>query len=93
MSLFSGEVLKLVPVPVMVTALPMAPLVGENVIVCGTVTTKFVALIPDSPPTVTVMGPVVALTGTVVCSCVAVAAVTVATRPLNLTVLFAKVVL
>jgi hypothetical protein len=51
--------------PVIVTAAPSAPLVGEKAVIFG-VTTKFVELVTVPPGVVTATGPVVAATGTLV---------------------------
>jgi hypothetical protein len=61
--------------------------------IAGIVTVKFVADVPVTPPTATVITPVVAPVGTVVVIEVAVDAVTIAVVPLNCTVLLAAVVL
>jgi hypothetical protein len=55
-------------VPVIVTAVPVLPLVGENeeIVGAGTVTVKFVALVAVPPGVVTVILPVVAPVGTFV---------------------------
>jgi hypothetical protein len=74
-------------VPVIVAAVPAGPLVGERlVIVGGTVTVKLTPLLA-TPPTVTVTDPVVAPAGTVAVMLVAAQPVTVASVPLNRTVL------
>ena len=82
-------------VPVMVTVAPTAPLAGEKLVIVGsgTVTVKLVGEVVVKPPTVTSIAPVLAPTGTVTVKDVAVAAETVATTPLNLTVLLAEVAL
>jgi hypothetical protein len=55
-------------VPVIVTAVPVLPLVGENpeIVGAGIVTVKFVALVAVPPGVVTVILPVVAPVGTLV---------------------------
>jgi hypothetical protein len=55
-------------VPVIVTDVPVRPLVGENdeIVGAGTVTVKFVALVAVPPGVVTVIFPVVAPVGTLV---------------------------
>jgi len=90
--LFEAVALKWVPV--MVTEIPTGPIVGSKlVIVGGTVTVKELLLVAVEPPTVTVILPVLAPLGTVTTSWVVVAVETVATVPLNLTVLLVFVVL
>jgi hypothetical protein len=92
--LLAGVVLKFVPV--MVTVFVGNPDVGVKLAIVGSValtTVKFVADVPATPATATVIGPVVAPVGTVVVIEVAVDAETVAAVPLNFTVLFAAVVL
>lgn len=88
----AGALLKLEPV--IVTVAPIAPLVGEKLInngVCNTVKTE--VLVTVSPFTVIEIAPVVAPAGTVVVMLVAVEAVTIASVPLNLTMLLLAVVL
>jgi hypothetical protein len=82
-------------VPVIVTEVPTAPLVGVKleIVGAGVATEKLLALVAVKPFTVTVTGPVLAPAGTAVTSFVDVADVTVATVPLNLTVLLVLVVL
>jgi hypothetical protein len=80
------------PVPVMVTDVPVEPLVGVKLVMVGT-TEKFDDVDTVSLSTVTLTGPDVAPVGTVVTIVVLVALVTVAVVPLNLTVLLAAVVL
>ena len=92
--LFAGVALKFVPV--IVTEVPTAPLVGVKLVMVGVeavVTVKLVALVPVCPPTVTVIPPDVAPVGTDVVILVAALAVTVAVVPLNFTVLLAGVAL
>jgi hypothetical protein len=85
-------VLKLVPV--MMTEVPIGPLIGVKFVMVGKgPTTEKTALVAMLHPTVTVMVPVVAPEGTVVVIVVDVAAETAAVTPLNLTVLFRGVVL
>jgi hypothetical protein len=74
-------------VPVIVTAVPTTPLVGDSAVMAGaTVTVKGTPLLA-SPPTVTTTLPVVAPLGTGTVRLVADHAVGVAVTPLNLTVL------
>ncbi len=90
--LFAGVVLKLVPE--MVTVAPGAPVVGVNPVMVGVGSmVKFDAVVTVTPLTVIEIGPLVAPAGTNTVSVVEVAPVTVATTPLNRTVLFANVVL
>jgi hypothetical protein len=91
--LFAGVGSKLVPV--MVTELPIRPRAGLKLVIVGAVgeVTANAALVAVLPPTVTVTGPGVAPLGTAVTSCMALAELTVAATPLNLTVSFAPVVL
>ena len=85
---FAAVVSKLVPV--IVTAVPGVPMVGVNPVIVGApveaVTVNESILVAEPAGAVTVIGPVVAPEGTVVTICVAVAEVTVAVVPLNLTV-------
>jgi hypothetical protein len=84
--LLPGVALKFVPV--MVTVVPGNPLVGVKLeIAGGKATKKFEALVAVWIILSTVTGPVVAPAGTVVVMLVAVAAVTVAPVPLNITIL------
>jgi len=78
-----------------VTVAPTSPLVGVKVVIVGTsaVTVKLVLLVPVSEPTVTVIDPDVAPDGTVAVIDVEELEVTKAVVLLNLTVLFAGVVL
>ena len=89
--LLVGVVLK--SVPVIVTVVPMGPLVGEKEEMVGivTVTLKAVPLVVELQPTVTEIVPVVALVGTAVVILVEVLAVTTEVMPLNLTMLLADV--
>jgi hypothetical protein len=83
-------------VPVTVTEVPAAPVVGVKLAIVGapgTVTTKSVALVAVFPATVTVTLPVVAPLGTVVLIEPESDALTVALTPLNLTALLAGVAL
>ncbi len=94
--LLAAVVLKLVPV--MVTAVPTAPLPGVKllmvgVVVLAVVTVKLLDDVPVFVPTITVTFPVVAPVGTVVVIDVEVEAVTVAATPLNFTILLASNVL
>lgn len=88
-----GIVLK--PVPDKVTVEPIFPEVGERLLSVGPAGVSTVNINPVtlSSPTLTLTVPVVALTGTVTISCVAVALLTTALTPLNLTVFNAAVVL
>jgi hypothetical protein len=91
-ALLAGVVLKLVPV--IVTDVPAAPLVGvKPVIVGGGMTVKLLPLVTLLPLTMTVIAPVVAPLGTFATKCVVVADVIVAVVPLNLTVSFEMVAL
>jgi hypothetical protein len=75
-----------------VTAVPAVPIVGVKLVMVGApcdppeVTRKFVLLVPEPVNVVTPIGPVVAPVGTLATICVAVAEVTVAEAPLNVTV-------
>lgn len=92
--LLAGTVLKFVPV--MVTVLPIGPLDGVKLVMVGgkrAVTVKSATLVAVLPPTVTEIFPVVAPEGTDVVMLVAVLVITLATIPLNLTVLLFGVVL
>lgn len=91
--LLAGVVLKFVPV--MITLVVTAPFAGVKLVIEGNVvdTVKFPALVVVLVPTVTVIFPVEAPTGTDVVMLVAVLAVTTAVVPLNVTMLFAGVVL
>jgi hypothetical protein len=75
-------------VPVIVTAVPAAPIVGVKLVMLGasvpTVNGVLLETVPDG--VVTEINPVVAPTGTVVEICVGVDEVTTAVVPLNLTV-------
>src|SRR5580765_906009 len=73
-------------VPVIVTDVPTAPVVGERLVMLGTVTVKLTPLLAD-PPTVTTTLPVVAPAGTGTMMLVADQLVGVAAVPLNFTVL------
>lgn len=70
--------------PLIVTLAPAGPLVGEKLVIRGA-TTKFAALVAVPPAVVTLMGPVVALAGTVAVIWVLEFTVNVAAVPLNLT--------
>ena len=90
--LFAGVVLKLVPL--IVTGVPTAPLVGLKPVKVGDGNTvKFVALVSVTPLTVNVILPVVAPAGTVATMLVVVDDVTTAATPLNSTSLLPGVVL
>lgn len=79
-------------VPLMVTDIPTAPLVGEKLeMVGGNTTVKLLLLVTVLLPTLTVIFPVVAAFGTAVTICVVVDDETVAMVPLNLTTLFVLV--
>lgn len=81
-------------VPVMVTVVPLGPVVGVKlVIVGGRATVKLELLVIELHPNATLMVPVVAPAGTEVVILVAVLAITVAVVPLNVTMLLAGVVL
>src|SRR5581483_2937186 len=81
---FAGVELKFVPS--ISTAVPAAPNAGENAEMFGAcITVKLALLVTDLVPTVTLMVPVVAPTGTVATSCVDVADVTTALVPWNAT--------
>jgi hypothetical protein len=93
----AAVVLKLVPE--IVTAVPTTPLVGLKLVMVGeeevlaVVTVKLEEEAAVASPTVMETVPVVAPVGTFTVNVVAVAAETVATTPLNLTILLASVVL
>src|SRR5262245_49250510 len=74
-------------VPVIVTAAPTAPLVGDSALIVAAGTTVNVTPLLPTPPTVTTTLPVVAPLGTVVTMLVADHDVGVAVTPLNFTVL------
>jgi hypothetical protein len=76
-------------VPVIVTGVPVTPLVGERLVIAGgtVVDTVKLTLLLVTPPTVTRTAPVVAPAGTVARTLVADQLVTVASVPLNRTVL------
>ena len=78
-------------VPVMTTVVPTGPLVGENADTYGA-TLKGVAAVAVPPAVVTVRGPVVAPTGTLVAMLVPELLVMVAAVPLKLTVAPARLV-
>lgn len=80
--------------PLIVTGALIAPLDGVKSVIAGDgKTLKLEALVRVMPLTVTVIGPVVAPTGTVVVIVVDVEFETIAVVPLNFTTLFASVVL
>jgi hypothetical protein len=86
-SLLTGVALKFNPDKI--TSAVMAPLAGVKPVMEGVPSTvKFAALVIVTPLVRTVMGPVVALNGTVVVMLVGVDDMTVASTPLNLTSLF-----
>jgi len=73
-------------VPVIVTAVPTGPLIGENDVIVGAGgTVKSVALVAVPPGVVRVIRPVVAPAGTEVFTCVAETTVKVAAVPLKRT--------
>ncbi len=74
-------------VPVIVTAVPTGPEVGDTIVMLGVVDTVKVTPLLATPPTVTTTFPVVAPVGTDVARLVALQLVTVAAVPLNVTVL------
>ena len=83
-------------VPLMVTLVPEAPMVGDRLVIVGAVdaaTVNEVLLETEPAEVVTLIAPVVAPLGTVVTSSVAVAEVTVAVVPLKVTVFELGVVL
>jgi hypothetical protein len=91
---FEAVVSKLVPLTV--TLVPEAPIVGVKLLIVGALeaeTVKEVLLETEPAEVVTLIGPVVAPVGTVVTICVAVAEATVAVTPLNVTVFWLGVVL
>ena len=81
--------------PLIVTAAPTAPELGENpeIVGGGVTTTKLFVVVTVCPATVTEIGPVAAPVGTVTINFVVVADVTVAGVPLNLTELLEGVAL
>jgi hypothetical protein len=72
--------------PVIVTAAPTGPEVGDRLETYGGITVKLMPLLA-TPPTVTTTLPVVAPVGTVTLMLLALQNVTVATMPLKVTVL------
>jgi hypothetical protein len=92
---FDGVESKLVPL--MVTAVPTAAIVGLKLVMLGALvpapTIKDVLLVAEPPEVATLIGPVVAPLGTVTTNCVVEAVVTVAGVPLNWTVFWLGVVL
>lgn len=70
--------------PLIVTLAPTAPLVGTTPVMRGA-TVKFAELVPVPPGVVTLMGPVMALAGTVAVILVAKFTLKAADMPLNLT--------
>ena len=76
------------PVPLMVTEVPGWPAVGVNELIVGTtVTTKSAELVLVPAVVLTLMGPVVAVAGTVAVICVGEFTTNVASTPLKETVL------
>ena len=74
--------------PLMVTEVPIGPLIGEKLLMIGgNKTVKWVELVAVPPGVVTVMGPVVAPGGTDVVIWVSVALIIPACTPLNFTML------
>jgi hypothetical protein len=74
------------PLPVMMTAVPGAPVDGENPLITGfTGTTKSVALVPVPPDAITTIFPVVAPDGTVAVRCWSSATLYVVATPWNVT--------
>jgi hypothetical protein len=74
-------------VPVIVTAVPTGPLVGETLVRLGGIVTVYGSALLARPPTVTTTLPVVAPVGTGTAMLVADQLVGVAAVPLNVTVL------
>ena len=79
-------------VPLIVTVVPAAPIVGVKLVIVGGIlpevaTMKLLALIAEPLGEVTLIGPLVAPAGTVTCKLLVVAVATVAAVPLKLTVL------
>jgi hypothetical protein len=74
-------------VPVIVTAVPTGPEVGDRLVMLGADDTVKLTPLLATPPTVTTTFPVVAPVGTDVARLVALQLVTVAAVPLNVTVL------
>ena len=71
-------------VPLMITLIPTAPLVGEKLVIVGGVpTVKAFALMAVPEIVVTLIGPVVAPEGTVAVTCVSESAVKAADVPLK----------
>lgn len=73
-------------VPLILTAVPVVPMVGLKLLIVGAVevvTVKEVALDAEPPGVVTAIVPVVAEAGTLVTICVALDEVTVAVTPLK----------
>ena len=78
-------------VPVIVTVVPGAPIVGVKFVIVGApeaadVTVNALLLVIEPTGQLTPIGPVVAPAGTMVTSCVRVAEITVAPTPLKVTV-------
>jgi translation elongation factor EF-G len=78
-------------VPVIVTAVPTGPLVGDRLVSVGALVTVYGSALLARPPTVTTTLPVVAPVGTGTAMLVADQPVGVAAVPLNVTVLVPRV--
>jgi hypothetical protein len=78
-------------VPVIVTAVPTGPLVGDRLVRLGAIVTVYGSALLARPPTVTTTLPVVAPVGTGTAMLVADQLVGVAAVPLNVTVLLPRV--
>jgi hypothetical protein len=74
------------PLPLIVTEVPAAPIVGENPVMATAATMNALAEVTVPASEATEIAPVVAPTGTVATRCPALAEVTVAVTPLNFTV-------
>ncbi len=74
-------------VPVIVTTVPLRPLVGVKLVIVGNGTVKLVLEHPIAPNKFTHIGPVLDVYDTVATSCVEVAEVTPPITPLKVTVL------
>ena len=83
-------------VPVKVTEVPGVPIAGLKPVIVGApvdpATAKAALLVVEPDGVVMLIGPVAAPAGTLVTICVAVAEITVAATPLNLTVFWLAVV-
>src|SRR4051812_46037594 len=53
------------PEPAMVMLLPLPPLLGVRLVICGDATVNCTLLLPATPPEVTLTGPLEAVAGTV----------------------------